>query len=65
MEAKFASANGADGEELERYARIASSMRRLFESVGLGRRAKELSPLQYAAAVDRDDVDLDDDEVDQ
>ena len=65
MEAKFASANGADDEALERYARIASSMRRLFESVGLGRRAKELSPLQYAAAVDRDDVDLDDDAVDQ
>jgi hypothetical protein len=44
LEAKFAAAGQADIEELDCYARIASNLRRLLESVGLQRRAKDIGP---------------------
>jgi hypothetical protein len=44
LEAKFAAAGQADIEDLDCYARIASNLRRLLESVGLRRRAKDIGP---------------------
>jgi hypothetical protein len=45
LERQFALAGEADAETLDQYARIASNMRRLLESVGLERRAKDVSSL--------------------
>ena len=61
LEAKFAAASdGADPEELERYARVASGMRRLLESVGIQRQSREVNPLDYSRQID--DVDDADEE---
>src|SRR5262249_25363623 len=54
LERKFALAGEASADELDVYARIASSMRRLLESIGLRRRPRDVTPdpLDYAAAFD-------------
>ena len=55
MEAKFAAAeDGANPATLDLYARVAANMRRLLESVGLGRRARDITPnpLEYAQTLD-------------
>jgi hypothetical protein len=51
LERKFALAGEASADDLDVYARIASSMRRLLESIGLRRRPRDVTPdpLEYAA----------------
>src|SRR5262249_10907730 len=44
LEVKFALAGEASGEDIDLYARVASNLRRLLESVGLQRRAKNANP---------------------
>jgi hypothetical protein len=44
IEAKFATAGEANDYELDLYQRTANSLRRLLESVGLERRAKDIGP---------------------
>ena len=53
LEARFALANEASDNDLDLYQRTANSLRRLLESVGLRRRARDVTPpdpLDYAAA---------------
>jgi hypothetical protein len=45
LEAKFAAAGEATTTDLETYQRCSNSLRRLLESVGLKRRAKDISGL--------------------
>jgi hypothetical protein len=56
MEAKFAKAGdeGAAPSTLDLYARVAANMRRLLESVGLQRRARDVTPnpLEYARTIE-------------
>jgi hypothetical protein len=48
LEAKFAVAGEATPEDIDLYARVASNMRRLLESVGIKRRARDVEDLgQY------------------
>jgi hypothetical protein len=51
LELKFAQAGEVSVDDLDCYGRIAANMRRLFESVGLQRRARDVTPdpLEYAA----------------
>jgi hypothetical protein len=51
LEGKFAQAGEANADDLDLYARISGNMRRLLESVGLQRRARDVTPdpLEYAA----------------
>jgi hypothetical protein len=51
LELKFAQAGEVSVDDLDCYGRIAGNMRRLFESVGLQRRARDVTPdpLEYAA----------------
>jgi hypothetical protein len=44
MEQQFALAGEADSEQLDLYARISANLRRLLESVGLQRRARDVGP---------------------
>ena len=44
MEVGFAVAGEAQPDQLELYQRTANSLRRVFESVGLGRRPREITP---------------------
>jgi hypothetical protein len=44
LERQFALAGEADPETLDLYGRVAGNMRRLLESVGLERRARDVSP---------------------
>ena len=44
MEAAFAVAGEAQPDQLELYQRTANSLRRLLESVGLGRRPRDITP---------------------
>ena len=44
MEARFALAGEASADELDLYSRTAGNLRRLLESVGLQRRAKDVTP---------------------
>lgn len=44
METKFAVEGQASIEQLETYQRCASSLRRLFESIGISRRPRDVSP---------------------
>jgi hypothetical protein len=44
LERQFALAGEADPETLDLYGRVAGNMRRLLESVGLDRRAKDVTP---------------------
>jgi len=46
LEAKFAMAGEASAAELDLYQRTAGNHRRLLESVGLGRRARDVTPLR-------------------
>jgi hypothetical protein len=61
LEARFAVAD-ASGDDLDLYQRTAGNLRRLLESVGLERRARDVTPTlaQYlaskAAAVAQDSV---------
>lgn len=50
MEQRFALAGSANDEQLALYASVANSLRRLLESVGLKRRARDITlhPLDYA-----------------
>jgi hypothetical protein len=51
LERKFAEAGEASADDLDLYARVSANLRRLLESVGLPRRARDLTPdpLEYAA----------------
>jgi hypothetical protein len=44
LERQFATAGEADPETLDLYGRVAGNMRRLLESVGLDRRARNVTP---------------------
>jgi hypothetical protein len=44
MEARFAVDGGASPQDLDLYQRTAGNLRRLLESVGLQRRAKDITP---------------------
>jgi hypothetical protein len=44
LEAKFEANDGAKAAELECYQRVSSSLRRLLETLGLKRRAKDITP---------------------
>jgi hypothetical protein len=44
LEAQFAVAGEADAETLDLYGRVSGNLRRLLESVGLQRRAKDVGP---------------------
>ena len=44
LEAKFEAHDGAKVQELECYQRVASSLRRLLESLGLRRRQRDVTP---------------------
>jgi hypothetical protein len=44
LEASFAVAGGASGDDLDLYQRTAGNLRRLLESVGLERRARDITP---------------------
>jgi hypothetical protein len=44
LEAKFEDNDGAKAQELESYARVASSCRRILESLGLRRRMRDVTP---------------------
>jgi hypothetical protein len=44
LEAKFEANDGAEVAELECYQRVASSLRRLLESLGLQRRQRDVTP---------------------
>jgi hypothetical protein len=44
LEAKFEANDGAKVQELECYQRVASSLRRLLESLGLQRRQRDVTP---------------------
>ena len=44
LESKFEQEGGASIKQLECYQRVAGSLRRLLESVGLQRRAKDVTP---------------------
>jgi hypothetical protein len=44
MEAKFAMKGGAKAWELAVYQRASNTLRRLLESVGLQRRARDITP---------------------
>ena len=51
LEGKFAQASEVSVDDLDCYGRTAGNMRRLLESVGLQRRARDVTPdpLEYAA----------------
>jgi hypothetical protein len=51
LEGKFAQASEVSIDDLDCYGRTAGNMRRLLESVGLQRRARDVTPdpLEYAA----------------
>jgi hypothetical protein len=55
LESKFEQGDGATAQQLDVYQRVASSLRRLHESLGLKRRTRDmvLSPLEYAKKYDR------------
>ena len=56
LEARFEANDGATAAELDCYQRVAGSLRRLHESLGLRRRAKDITPphpLDYAREFDR------------
>ena len=44
LEAQFATAGQATADQLDLYTRTASALRRLLESIGLERRAKNITP---------------------
>jgi hypothetical protein len=44
LEAKFATASGADPFELDAYQRVSNTLRRLLEAVGLERRSRDVTP---------------------
>jgi hypothetical protein len=51
LKQRFAQAGEASAADLDTYARIARSMRRLLEAIGLRRRPRDVTPdpLDYAA----------------
>jgi hypothetical protein len=49
LEAKFANAGQATADDLDLYSRTAGNLRRLFEAIGLQRRARDISPPSVAA----------------
>jgi hypothetical protein len=58
LESQFALAGQATVEQLDAYQRCASSLRRLFESIGIKRRPKDISPtLSEYLAASREDGD--------
>jgi hypothetical protein len=44
LEASFAQSEGADKEALDLYGRAAGNLRRIYESLGLQRRARDVTP---------------------
>lgn len=59
LEVKFAEADAASPEQLDLYQRTANSLRRLLESVGLERRARDVSPTldQIASEIDAEQAE--------
>jgi hypothetical protein len=55
LESKFEQDDGASPKQLDSYQRAANSLRRLLESLGIKRRAKDITPhpLDYARAFDQ------------
>jgi hypothetical protein len=55
LESKFDQEGEASLKQLETYQRVAGSLRRLLESIGLKRRPKDITPhpLDFARAFDR------------
>ncbi len=56
LEGRFDQNEGANLRELECYQRVSSALRRLLESLGLGRRARDVTPpdpLTYAREYDQ------------
>jgi hypothetical protein len=53
MESEFANAGEADKGALDLYPRTAGNLRRLLESVGLDRRAKEVTPTMERYLADK------------
>jgi hypothetical protein len=55
MESKFDTAGEASLKQLDTYQRVANSLRRLLESLGMKRRPKDITPapLDYAREFDR------------
>lgn len=62
LESKFAQNEGgiASAADLQLYQRVANSCRRMLESVGLERRARDITPSleEYAETIDADDVEV-------
>ena len=56
LELAFALAGAATPEQLDLYQRTANSLRRLLESVGIERRARDVTPSlsEYLATIDED-----------
>jgi hypothetical protein len=44
LEAAFATAGGAEPEQLDSYQKVSNTLRRLLESVGLDRRPRDVTP---------------------
>jgi hypothetical protein len=44
LETRFALAGGAEASDLDLYQRTSGNLRRLLESIGLERRAKDVTP---------------------
>jgi hypothetical protein len=62
-EVKFARAGGAESSDLELYQRTSNSLRRMLESIGLDRIARDVTPpdpLAYAEAVRRKALEAED-----
>jgi hypothetical protein len=57
LETKFATAGGAKPDDLDLYSRAASNLRRLLESVGLKRRAKDVAGLSLGDLLRQDQID--------
>jgi hypothetical protein len=59
LEAKFAAAGEATTPDLETYQRCSNSLRRLLESVGLKRRAKDITDLSLGEVLRQGIIDHD------
>jgi hypothetical protein len=56
LEVRFATAGEASADDLDAYQRCANSLRRLLESVGLQRRARNVTPMRLADILERGEV---------
>ena len=51
MEQKFATQGASEGGQLDQYQRVSNTLRRLLESLGLERRARDVTPVPVAQYV--------------